>query len=571
MKKRVCAVFTAIFLGVTALPSSTFAAESYQETEKAALGEFLTEFISLYTSGLDNYEQALAGSYGDFTITLGEAGRGLLGMMFPADVSWLDNLKFSTDVTIKDGQMGEVLNISLNDTDILSVNLYSDSTTGDVFVQIPELSESYLSANWQDMFQETQTLTEGTTSVSLSMDDLIKYMSISENILEYLPSADALESIINTYGTMFIEGFAEGETGSETLTVSDVSQECTTFEGVLDNSDALTVVKDILTQAREDENIREILTGIENSGSGNENLYQQFQDGIDSLSADLSESEESDASAVISKIWTDDTDKIVGRQISFQEADGTSTPFFTCQTPSNGSDRGLLLELGSDGSTIALTGSGTVNGATMKGTYSVLTDSEPVLSIELSDYDTETAAEGKLNGVYTLSIPATAIEDEAAASLMNGFSLAVTLASGETDFSATADILSAGESLLSLNFTSDLGDGVEIPDLTAISGTVYDTLNADDTAAYAEEISMDTILANLTAAGMPETFIEDVISAFTYTEEDYSTYEDTYSDDDSDDGLSEDSSAYDDSSAADDSIDDTLTEETEVPADSSAS
>ena len=75
MKKRVCAVFTAIFLGVTALPSSTFAAESYQETEKAALGEFLTEFISLYTSGLDNYEQALAGSYGDFTITLGEAGR----------------------------------------------------------------------------------------------------------------------------------------------------------------------------------------------------------------------------------------------------------------------------------------------------------------------------------------------------------------------------------------------------------------------------------------------------------------------------------------------------------------
>lgn len=560
MKKRVCAVFTAVLLGVTALPSSAFAAESYQEAEKAAFSEIVTDFVSSYADSLNNYEASLAGSYGDFTITLGDAGRGLLGMMLPVDISWLDNLKLSTDVSIKDGQMGEVLNVSLNGTDICSVELYSDFKTGDVLTRIPELSESYLKASMQDMVQDT--LTEEDVSASISADDLMNYMNLYENILEYLPSADALENLLDTYGTILIEGMTEGETGSETLAVSEISQECTTFEGVLNNADATATLETILSQAREDENIREILTGLEGIGTGTEDLYQQFQDGVDSLSADLAESVEDDGSALVSKIWVDDTDKIVGRQLSLLTADGASDPLFTYQTPSNGDERGFLMELGSEESTISLTGSGTVNNGIMDGSYSFLIDSQPTLSIELSDYDTETAAEGKINGVYTISFLPSAIADASAAegassdivssSVLAGFSLAVTLSSGETDFSATADILSAGESLLSLSFSADQGEGTEIPDFTAISENAYDTLNQEDSAAYAEEVSLDTILSNLMDAGMPETFIEDLITAFTYTEEDSSTYEDEYSSDYAEEELEE-YDTYDDSSSMEES------------------
>lgn len=560
MKKRVCAVFTAVLLGVTALPSSAFAAESYQEAEKAAFSEIVTDFVSSYADSLNNYEASLAGSYGDFTITLGDAGRGLLGMMLPVDISWLDNLKLSTDVSIKDGQMGEVLNVSLNGTDICSVELYSDFKTGDVLTRIPELSESYLKASMQDMVQDT--LTEEDVSASISADDLMNYMNLYENILEYLPSADALENLLDTYGTILIEGMTEGETGSETLAVSEISQECTTFEGVLNNADATATLETILSQAREDENIREILTGLEGIGTGTEDLYQQFQDGVDSLSADLAESVEDDGSALVSKIWVDDTDKIVGRQLSLLTADGASDPLFTYQTPSNGDERGFLMELGSEESTISLTGSGTVNNGIMDGSYSFLIDSQPTLSIELSDYDTETAAEGKINGVYTISFLPSAIADASAAegassdivssSVLAGFSLAVTLSSGETDFSATADILSAGESLLSLSFSADQGEGTEIPDFTAISENAYDTLNQEDSAAYAEEVSLDTILSNLMDAGMPETFIEDLITAFTYTEEDSSTYEDEYSSDYAEEELEE-YDTYDDSSSIEES------------------
>lgn len=560
MKKRVCAVFTAVLLGVTALPSSAFAAESYQEAEKAAFSEIVTDFVSSYADSLNNYEASLAGSYGDFTITLGDAGRGLLGMMLPVDISWLDNLKLSTDVSIKDGQMGEVLNVSLNGTDICSVELYSDFKTGDVLTRIPELSESYLKASMQDMVQDT--LTEEDVSASISADDLMNYMNLYENILEYLPSADALENLLDTYGTILIEGMTEGETGSETLAVSEISQECTTFEGVLNNADATATLETILSQAREDENIREILTGLEGIGTGTEDLYQQFQDGVDSLSADLAESVEDDGSALVSKIWVDDTDKIVGRQLSLLTADGASDPLFTYQTPSNGDERGFLMELGSEESTISLTGSGTVNNGIMDGSYSFLIDSQPTLSIELSDYDTETAAEGKINGVYTISFLPSAIADASAAegassdivssSILAGFSLAVTLSSGETDFSATADILSAGESLLSLSFSADQGEGTEIPDFTAISENAYDTLSQEDSAAYAEEVSLDTILSNLMDAGMPETFIEDLITAFTYTEEDSSTYEDEYSSDYAEEELEE-YDTYDDSSSIEES------------------
>lgn len=560
MKKRVCAVFTAVLLGVTALPSSAFAAESYQEAEKAAFSEIVTDFVSSYADSLNNYEASLAGSYGDFTITLGDAGRGLLGMMLPVDISWLDNLKLSTDVSIKDGQMGEVLNVSLNGTDICSVELYSDFKTGDVLTRIPELSESYLKASMQDMVQDT--LTEEDVSASISADDLMNYMNLYENILEYLPSADALENLLDTYGTILIEGMTEGETGSETLAVSEISQECTTFEGVLNNADATATLETILSQAREDENIREILTGLEGIGTGTEDLYQQFQDGVDSLSADLAESVEDDGSALVSKIWVDDTDKIVGRQLSLLTADGASDPLFTYQTPSNGDERGFLMELGSEESTISLTGSGTVNNGIMDGSYSFLIDSQPTLSIELSDYDTETAAEGKINGVYTISFLPSAIADASAAegassdivssSVLAGFSLAVTLSSGETDFSATADILSAGESLLSLSFSANQGEGTEIPDFTAISENAYDTLNQEDSAAYAEEVSLDTILSNLMDAGMPETFIEDLITAFTYTEEDSSTYEDEYSNDYAEEELEE-YDTYDDSSSIEES------------------
>lgn len=542
MKKKALCMFASVILGFSTLPTVALASEpasdsGFQQTEKEAFAAFVSNLMTNYSKGLENYETALKGSYGEFTFTLGDAGRSMLSMMVPTDVSWIKDLKMTTDVSLTDGQTKEIMNVLLNDTQICTMEVWSDMKTMDTYIRIPELSESYITIDYTQAMASLDELEdavpEGETDIpmSSSSEELMAYFSSYETVLQNLPDADLLGRILNNYSEMAIDGFTEGESGTETITVDDISQECTTYEGTMNEDAVLSVCEDLFSSARDDADIKSLFP------EDSQDVYQDFQDAIDSLLEDLSQAESEETSAFSSKIWTDSEGDIVGRQFSLLDDSG-STPFLTWQAPKSGQDRGLLLELdGGDGTVLTLSGSGTVDGSTLNGSYTMSVYETPFLSIEVADYDTEAAKIGNINGVYTLSVLPKAISDDLSYAAVSNFRLVLDLASDGVASSYTADLQSGGASLCSLNFSADLGDGADLPALSEVKGTMYDSLSEEDMNAYMEEINVDTIMNNLTAAGMPDTFIEDIIamSSGSYYD-DY--YEDPYSDSYEDDSLS---------------------------------
>lgn len=539
MKRRVLAVFTAAMLAATALPASVFGADSFQETEKAAIAGFTDDFISNYSRYMEEYEVAAAGSYGDLTLTLGEAGRAFLGMLLPVDLSWFNDVKLSVNISGDETAAGSIMDVSVNDSKICTIELYTDSESETAYIRIPELSDSYIKQDYSHLTQEAQeALSEETGedpyTVVVTPDMIMEMAGNPAKALEILPDPEALGNIVSTYSTMFVEGMTDGESGTETLSVGDVSQECTTLTGTMEGEAAVTTLEEILTTMKEDTDIQGILTSWEENLPDAKDLSSKFQEGIDSMLESLTEDGESDGSSLVSKLWTDADGKIVGRQISIEDAQGSQNAALTFQAPSADGAYGLFADMTADGeSSFSLSGSGTASEGMINGTYTVSVDSVPAMTIDVTDYDTKAMKEGDLNGTYTLTFLPGPDADETSASLIDSFAFAFTFASEGTAGSVTADVLSEGSSLISLGFAADEGEGVEIPDLTALEGTIYDASSEDDLNTYVEEFNLDTILTNLADAGMPETFVDDLMSLFatsdsTSTYGGADTYEDTY-------------------------------------------
>ena len=149
-RKKVTAVLTAAVMGITAGCTGVWAADSYQETEKTVLAEGIKDFAAVYGKSLDMQMDALKGSDGVFSLELTDAGRVMIGSLAQMDVSWMKNADIKVKVTMDEGAMAELLDVYLNDQKICSVEYYMDVETSDLYMKIPEISDSYIKMNIEE-------------------------------------------------------------------------------------------------------------------------------------------------------------------------------------------------------------------------------------------------------------------------------------------------------------------------------------------------------------------------------------------------------------------------------------
>ena len=253
--------------------------------------------------------------------------------------------------------------------------------------------------------------------------------------------------------------------------------------------------------------------------------------------------------AFSSKVWVNGDGKIVGRQ--FGITDGTdTTPVFTWKAPSEGEDSALLLELAADDSSFTFTGSGKTADGLLNGDYIFAIDGTEAADINVENLETKPEKAGYYNGTLNVTFPVaeadaanTDGESEAASNPLAGFGIVINLKSdASTDSSSMGlTVTTSGAPIATLTISGGYGDGVDIPDLTALDKT-YD--GSDDAAMteYVANINWDTFLANIKAAGVPdelatqlETILTSAVESMTATDED----QDTSATDSSADGETE--------------------------------
>lgn len=540
------AVVTAMGASLVVSGSSTvFAASSYKETEKTALANVVSKLPEAWNSYLENYQKACEGTKSTFTLTVEDTGRALAGaLMGGTDVSWLQSITFDSDITIKDGVEAIVGGLLLNDTKLCDLNFYMDLANMVEYIQIPELSDGYISAP----IEGTVTTSEGVAENSQEI--MSTYMNALSDLSSALPDSDTLGTLLDRYGNIIIDNIEDGSSVEESVSVDGISEDCTVYEGTVSEKAVTAMAEGILTAAKDDAEIKGLFEQWAGASDG-EDQYQQFEDAVaDALdSIGSADGEVSEDPVFSSKVWVNADNKIVGRE--FAVIDGAeTTPVFTWKAPSDGDTSALLLEITAEDSSLTLTGSGTTSDGLLNGDYIFAIDGTETADINVENLETKPEKAGYYNGTLNVTFPVaeadaanTDGESEAASNPLAGFGIVINLKSdASTDSSSMGlTVTTSGAPIATLTISGGYGDGVDIPDLTSLDKT-YD--GSDDTAMteYVANINWDTFLANIKAAGVPdelatqlETILTSAVESMTATDED----QDTSATDSSADGETE--------------------------------
>lgn len=506
--------------------SQVFAA-SYKETEKAALDKLVAGFSAYWDAVMAQYEKGQeTGFNAKMKLTVEETGKAVLGAMVGMDFSWLNTVTMDMTEIIKDGKEAINADILLNDAPVGTMNICMDLANMTEYFQIPELSQNYMAIPLIPSMEETIADETG----AMSEEDIAAYQAYMEeyqasmetylkivsDMTTVLPDTKTLSTLLDRYGNILIENFGDETVTEEALSVEGVSEDCTVYEEILTEQEVLSILREVLTTAKEDRELKGLLDMWSETGGG-EDLYAQLVAGADSALADLPEegSEEINPEAAMfnSKIWTNAEGKIVGREFGFTDETGTeSYPLISWKNPSADGNSALYFELWLDTSSITLTGSGQSGDQGLTGEYVLAFDGVKTVGIGVNNLKSDTEAPGYMNGSFNFSLLDTGTEEEpnplAAFGLTANIISDAAAQTSQVDFSLT----SSGAPVVTLSVTGGYeasGESVEMPD-QAVLDAALSVESEEDMTAYAEGLDWTTVLTNLGAAGVPEELINQL-------------------------------------------------------------
>lgn len=506
--------------------SQVFAA-SYKETEKAALDKLVAGFSAYWDAVMAQYEKGQeTGFNAKMKLTVEETGKAVLGAMVGMDFSWLDTVTMDMTEIIKDGKEAINADILLNDAPVGTMNICMDLANMTEYFQIPELSQNYMAIPLIPSMEETIADETG----AMSEEDIAAYQAYMEeyqasietylkivsDMTTVLPDTKTLSTLLDRYGNILIENFGDETVTEEALSVEGVSEDCTVYEEILTEQEVLSILREVLTTAKEDQELKGLLDMWSEAGGG-EDLYAQLVAGADSALADLPEegSEEINPEAAMfnSKIWTNAEGKIVGREFGFTDETGTeSYPLISWKNPSADGNSALYFELWLDTSSITLTGSGQSGDQGLTGEYLLAFDGVKTVGIGVNNLKSDTEAPGYMNGSFNFSLLDTGTEEEP--NPLAAFGLTANIISDAAAQTSQVDLslTSSGAPVVTLSVTGGYeasGESVEMPD-QAVLDAALSVESEEDMTAFAEGLDWTTVLTNLGAAGVPEELINQL-------------------------------------------------------------
>ena len=512
-RKKITAILLASLMGISAVPATTWAADSYKETEKAA--KMIEEFGADYAKSLSEMDTEEVKGNAEIKVSLEDGGKAILGMLSPVDISWLADASISGNVSMSDKSMTEFMDVNVNGTKICTIEYYFDTENSEIYMRIPELSDGYIKMNMEQMTQEAveeadQELDSSfTTSLDLA-DSMNSYFSTLEN----LPEADLVTSILTRYTDIIFDNVADAENpGAQEAVAGDVSQELSVLEGHVTQAEALPMFQQILDTAKSDEELKGLIETWTEAMNDPDYTYETFLEAIEDMEKDLdTEADETDESGFILRAWVDSDGEVVGRQFLLNDEQEEELFGYLCTA--DGDKRGFSMQLGSGDDKVAIEGSGELKGDLLSGTYTISSGEADAAVIDVTDYDTKAVQDGIWKGTYTISGAPVEDEDGNSYDPFGGMQLIFTADGADEDsIDWNLAIAAGGATLGSVSLTGgNGGEALAAVDVASLTD-VYDFSNDDEIEAYTASMNMDAITENLTSAGMPEGWLDDVIAA----------------------------------------------------------
>ena len=473
----------------------------------------------LYDSCLEQQKKTGKGATVNLTARLEDGGRSLLGTVVPMDLSWLKEISLNTTGRSDESAFGAESTLSLNDTPLASLHLSGDFDLQEIYMTIPEISSDYLGMNLSSILGQYG----GDFSSLQSLEEMMTDLS------EFCEDGDTVEELLVRYGTIVFNHITDVEKSSETLEINGISEKVTTLEARITPSDFAAMGKEMIPLLRKDDDLRQIITAcgkmaaLQDSGNIDGNsYYQEFLYLLDSLESELNQlAENADYYYLLSRICIGKSDQITSRTLTLV-ANGEYLQLLSYSKPQNGKTFALNTTVNLEDYTMTISGSGTVSEKKETADYTVSVNGIPYLRLRTSDFDTEKAKKGYINGTFTLS-PLAGISSLSGADelggILNNYALKFNCNSSEKSSQIELSVMSTDLPLIT--FSSEyLYESSGATDFPKNSDKVYNLENEDEILQYVSSINWDQVLQILHKTEIPaeymtvlENYIHEIRSA----------------------------------------------------------
>ena len=444
----------------------------------------IKSFNTGYSKAVDSFDRVTSVN-GSYTVRLdaGNELKPLIGMIDPS-LKDIDNASISVNTSFDDSIQNVQLKANINDADIATVNASIDMENEEGYLQIPELSDSYIDIS--DGIEEINDELESSGA---------EYQEMLDEVKNTLPDAKTVDKVLNTYVDVAFDNISDVSKSSDKIEAEDVSQSVTALTTTLDGQYAYDTAYEMLETLKDDENIKEIIENIDEAS------YDEFRDNIsdtlDSLKDEKDSIDDVEGSADLT-LYVNGKGEIAGTEV-LVDVDGQEVVVSSVM-PRSGSRFGYEMKAEYEGMELfSLTG--TLKSNVMNGTFNVSVDDEllgdldeyvsggdNILTIDVKDFDISDSKDGMLNGSFTFSTDAVR--------QVKGYKLNVEFATTKKETSVAVALLYEDDNYAKVTLTSGEGENLKTLQPSG-SDTVYSITDDSDMQDYLSEMDIDAFIDDI--------------------------------------------------------------------------
>ena len=277
--------------------------EYYLYVEQENRDQALETFCKNYENNYKKYETGTNNSV-SVKVELGEQLKTTLSTL-GLDLSKLDSATLNMNTVLDKNIYDLVYGLQVNDTDLIQAKIYADFAESKMYMQVPELSESYLDIS---------------SSLDSSTEEEKEMLSSVADYASWMPKSDSLKKSFVTYTDILFKGIDKAEKSSDTLTASGVSEKCTKISVSYGQESIKKVMTDLVMAAKEDKTVTDLLEKLDEMSE--ETSASEYAKSMEELIKEMEETDDSKiGSEITMDVYVDDDGDIIGRVINLESVD----------------------------------------------------------------------------------------------------------------------------------------------------------------------------------------------------------------------------------------------------------
>ena len=516
----VLANFKAVSNTVNKLVSSE--EKYYASVEKNEMKELISNFASAYNNTL--LENSNITDYSvsyNFDLELSEEAYDMLAEELGIDDGKpLSKMALQFLVSLKKDTALVEAAASLGKNDLISVNAVADLAKGEAYAQVPELTDKYVGASFEDYTEEiSETLKK------------------AEGLLKAYPTKKTVEKLLNRYMNIIVENIDNVKEDKDTIKVGDIEQKCTSIRVRIKEEDLYNICVAVLTEAKDDEELLNLVAdfvvamesladyGGDEVEFDPEEIKEKFVTSIEDALEELEDTEidKDSEEQLIMNVWVNGKGEVIGREFIVNEE-----TLFIYQMPEKGGKFEMETIIFADGDEVIFEGNGKKNSSSLSGDFAVKykEDDEKAVKfveIKVDKFDTKKVKEGFLNGSFVVKLSKELVNEAdlgVVGTFLRSFELKFDIKSEKSAAEIGMTIMSGDEMFAKMSVDAKIGSGKS----ASLPGKGILIEDREDVMEWAKTIKFDKFLKKLEKADLPDEWMDTIEDACDNLEDMLSEY-----------------------------------------------